>query len=426
MQLTSYWIDTAPAFSGGADAIAGGYDVAIIGGGFTGLSAARTLAKAGKRVAVLEARGIGNGASGRNGGHLNNGMAHGYGAAMKRFGAERARAFYHLYDAGIDFIEALSEEEGIDCNFRRAGKLKFASKPGHVAGLRASYDLIRQEVDPDTRFLTKDELTDELCTDAAHGAMLYEKSAMMHMGRYVVGLAEAVKRHGADIFEQTEVTHKTHQNGYWHLQTPKGELRATEVIVATGGYSGQYGAAFPEFTRRIVPVGSFILATRPLSADEVAATVPGNRTYVNSLNIGSYFRLAPDNRLIFGGRAKFSSKSDPDSDLASAKILRATLERMFPVLTGIKADYCFGGLVDMTQDRLPRAGQMGGMWYAMGYSGHGAQLSSLLGARLAQCILGKADNPLDFMDWPKIPGHRGKPWFLPATGLYFQLKDLLG
>ena len=426
MKLASYWTDTAPAFESGASEFAPRYDVVVVGAGFTGLSAARTLAKAGKRVAVLEAGNIGNGASGRNGGHLNNGMAHGFGAAAKRFGLERARSVYHLYDAAIDAIEALVEEESIDCDFRRSGKLKFASKPGHVAALRDNFNLIHREVDLDTTFLDRKDLGAELRTDAAHAGVLYGKSAMMHMGRYLVGLAQAAARHGADIFEHTPVQSKIHDNGLWRIGTTPGTVEASDIIVATGAYSAKLPGAFPEFTRRIVPVGSFILATRPLSVEEIASTVPGKRTYVNSLNIGSYFRLSSDDRLIFGGRARFSAASDPQSDQASAHILRRTMEAMFPKLRGIEASHCFGGLVDMTQDRLPRAGQIDGMWYAMGYSGHGAQLSNLLGQRLAQCILGTSKNPLDFMDWRPIPGYRGKPWFLPATGLYFRLKDVLG
>lgn len=344
---------------------------------------------------------------------------------MKRFGAERARALYHTYDAAIDFIEAVTEAEGIDCAFRRSGKLKFASKPGHVAALRKSFEVMHKEADSETAFLTKDDLGDELHTNGAHGAMLYRKSAMMHMGRYLVGLAEAVKRHGADIFENIPAKDRRHVDGQWQLDTPAGTVQAKELVVATGGYSGQFGGAFTAFTRRIVPVGSFILATRPLSEAEIAATVPRDRTYVNTLNVGSYFRLSPDRRLIFGGRARFSATSDPDSDQLSGRILRRTAETMFPVLRGIQAGYCFGGLVDMTVDRLPRAGCLDGAWYAMGYAGHGAQLSNLIGARIGQCILGAAHHPLGFLAWPTIAGHRGNPWFLPATGLYFKIKDLV-
>ena len=178
------------------------------------------------------------------------------------------------------------------------------------------------------------------------------------------------------------------------------------------------------FRKRIISVGSFIVATRPLSEAEVAATLPGNRTYVTSMNIGNYFRLSPDNRLIFGGRARFSATSDQRSDAKSGAILKASLARIFPHLAEVGIDYCWGGLVGMTKDRYPRAGEQDGYLYGMGYSGHGAQMSTLLGQSLADLAMGtKGTNPLDGLDWPAVPLHTGKPWFLPLVGMWFGLKD---
>lgn len=423
MKLLSYWQDTAPAFTGAAAGpCEGHFDVAVIGAGFTGLAAARQLARAGARVVVLEAERVGFGASGRNGGHLNNGLAHSYLAARAEFGRERATALYRMFDQSIDVIEALVAEEGIDCSFRRAGKLKLASKPQHVAGIARNFEAIHAEVDPDTAFLSAEELRREVGSPF-HGAMLSRKSAMMHMGRYVAGLAQAAVRHGAVIFEQAPVTAQERSGEVHRLRTARGSVTAKEVLLATGAYTT---ANFGYFRRRIIPVGSFLIATRPLSAEEVQATLPGNRTCVNSMNIGNYFRLAPDNRLIFGGRARFSATSDQRSDTRSGEILRASLARIFPHLATIEIDYCWGGLVDMTQDRYPRAGRADGLWYAMGYSGHGAQLSTLLGMTMADAILGRpGHSPLMDLAWPAVPGHFGKPWFLPLVGLYYQLLDRL-
>ncbi|MEM7731655.1 MAG: FAD-binding oxidoreductase [Pseudomonadota bacterium] len=427
MQMTSYWQATAPRFDRAKTEVEGQYDVAIVGGGFTGLSAARHLAKSGCKVAVLEAREVGHGASCRNGGHLNNGMAHGYGDAMARFGADGARRLYQAYDASIDQIEQVIEDEQIDCNFRRSGKLKIASKPGHVAGLKASCDLIRKEADSDVVYLDQADLAGEIQSTAAYAGMLYPKSAMMHMGRYMHGLAMGVTRHGGDVHETAPVTAMHRDGGSWQLTTPLGALSARHVIVATGAYSGQFASkTFRHFTRRIIPVGSFIIVTRPLTDADIAASVPGNRTYVTSLNVGHYFRLSPDNRLIFGGRARFSSTINPAGDAASARILRDGLAQTFPALAGAKIDYCFGGLVDMTRDRLPRAGQVDGMYYAMGYSGHGAQMSNQMGVVLADMILGKGTNPLADMSWPAIPMYTGRPWFLPVVGAYYRFKDMIG
>lgn len=156
--------------------------------------------------------------------------------------------------------------------------------------------------------------------------MLSKKSAMMHMGRYVAGLAQAASRHGAVIFENAAVTKQT-QNGKTHtLETARGKVTADNVLVATGAYTP---SGFGYFRRRIIAVGSFIIATRPLTDAEIKASVPGNRTYVNTMNIGNYFRLAPDNRLIFGGRARFSTTSDQRSDAKSGAILMDSLHRIF-------------------------------------------------------------------------------------------------
>jgi glycine/D-amino acid oxidase-like deaminating enzyme len=428
MKYVSYWHDTATPFGAAQKGpVEGRYDVAVIGAGFTGLSAARKLAREGLRVAVLEARHVGAGGSGRNGGHLNNGVAHGYAEAKAHLGASRAHALYKAYDRSIDMIEDVIAEERIACDFRRSGKLKLASKPSHVAGLRANYELVHREVDSDTRWLERSDLAGEVGSEAFHGAMLYEKSAMMHMGRYVTGLATAVDRYGALIWEEAPVTDRDKRAGGWELATPKGRLQADRVIAATGAYSAEVpGAPLRYFRRRIVSVGSYIVATRPLSPEEVIATLPGNRTCVTSLNIGNYFRLSPDNRLIFGGRARFSSVSDQRSDAKSGEILRASLAHTFPHLAGVEIDYCWGGLVGMTKDRFPRAGEADGMIYGMGYSGHGAQMSTLVGQVLADMAMGRTDtNPLAGMDWPAIPAHSGRPWFLPLVGLWFGLKDRL-
>jgi glycine/D-amino acid oxidase-like deaminating enzyme len=421
MKLISYWHDTAPVFTGGAPGpVEGHYDAVIIGGGFTGLAAAHRLAKTGAKVAVLEAERVGWGASGRNGGHLNNGLAHSYLSAKAELGKERAIALYRALDDSVDTIETLVAEEGIDCNFRRAGKLKLASKPQHFESIARNFEALHAEVDPDTALLSADDLRSEIGSPF-HGAMLSKKSAMMHMGRYVAGLATAAARHGAVIYENAAVTDRKEVGNKHEITTSRGRISADNVLVATGAYTTPN---FGYFRRRIISVGSFIIATRPLSDTEIAATMPGNRTCVTSMNIGNYFRLSPDNRLIFGGRARFSATSDQRSDAKSGRILQASLATIFPQLAKVEIDYCWGGLVDMTKDRFPRAGYHDGVWYAMGYSGHGAQLSTQLGMIMADAMLGREDrNPMKGFEWPAILGYSGKPWFLPMVGLYYKALD---
>ncbi|WP_411840396.1 NAD(P)/FAD-dependent oxidoreductase [Paracoccus sp. ME4] len=422
MRQVPYWQDSATPFAGAATGpVAGDYDVAVIGAGFTGLGAARRLAMEGKSVVVLEALRVGAGASGRNGGHLNNGIAHSYPAAMERFGAEKARALYRAFDDGIATIERIIAEEGIDCGFRRSGKLKLASKASHVAGLRRNFEAVHREADPDTEWLDRATLEAEVVSDAFHGGMLQRRSAMMHMGRFVAGLADAAARRSAVIHEEALVTARTRSGAGWRLETPRGAVTAGQVVLATGAYTGD---AFPWFRRRIVPVGSFIIATAPLSEAQIAASVPGDRTFVNSMNIGNYFRLTPDRRLIWGGRARFSARSDQRSDARSGAVLKAALAEVFPQLADVGIDYCWGGLVDMTADRFPRAGQADGVWFSMGYSGHGAQIATHMGEIIADRIMGRARvNPWEDLPWAAVPMHSGKPWFLPLVGMYYKMKD---
>jgi glycine/D-amino acid oxidase-like deaminating enzyme len=422
MQFKPYWHDTTPPFTmTSPDRVGGHYDVAVIGAGFTGLSAALHLSKAGVRVVVLEGGTVGSGASGRNGGHLNNGIAHSYLSAKAHLGPDRAKALYRAFDDSIDSIERIVKEERIDCAFRRCGKLKLASKPAHMDALARNFEALHEEVDPDTALLRREDLATEVGSDAFHGAMLSRKSAMMHMGRYVTGLATAAARHGATIYENALVTQRRQTGDRTEIETSRGTVTANTVVLATGAYTTKN---FPYFRRRIIPVGSFIIATRPLSESEIAATMPGNRTYVTSMNIGNYFRLAPDRRMIFGGRARFSATSDQRSDAKSGEILRTSLVKLFPHLARVEIDYCWGGLVDMTQDRFPRAGFADGVWFAMGYSGHGAQMSTQMGILLADAIMGKSDrNPVNGLEWPTIAGYSGKPWFLPMVGLYYKMLD---
>lgn len=425
MKFASYWHDTSIPFTGGiVDPVSGDFEVAVIGAGFTGLNAARTLAQSGVKVALLEAEHVGYGASGRNGGHLNSGHFASFGAARQHLGEDRARRLWRAYDDSIDMIERIIEEEKIACDFRRGGKLKLASKLSHVGKLQAMSEEIRREVDPSAEWLTREDLRKEVVSDAFHGGILYPKSAMMHMGRYANGMAQAARRHGAAIWERNPVTAREHVPNGWRLITPTGSLTARQVILATDAYTP---SAFNYFRRRLMPIASFIIATRPLTPREVAATVPGHRNFTNSLNISNYFRLTPDNRMLFGGRARFSAVSNQKTDVSSGQLLRQQMVGMFPQLADVAIDYCWGGLVGCTQDRYPRAGNAEGVIYSMGYSGHGAQLSTFMGGALANMAMGRKDaNPLDGFAWPAVPMHTGNPWFLPVVGAYYRMKDLVG
>lgn len=421
MRSESYWLDTAPAFAGAqTGALEGQVDVAIVGGGFTGLSAARALAMKGASVVVLEADRVIGEASGRNGGQCNTGVAQDYSALTASLGADQARAYYLAYESAVKSVVAVVEQEQIACDMTRNGKLKLAAKPMHFDGMARTCELIRREVDADVELLSAQEARAEVDSAEFHGGLLQRNGVQMHVGRFGVGLADAAVRHGAQVFQNAAVkSWKAKDSGYL-LNTAKGSIQAKQILLATGAC--QHGGP-GWYRRRIVPVGSFVIVTEVLPQTLIDQLLPQHRAYVTSRMIGNYFRLTPDNRLLFGGRARFAM-SNATSDAKSGKVLRAAMVQMFPQLASAKVDYCWGGLVDMTSDRLPRAGEHEGVFYSMGYSGHGVQMSVHMGQVMADVMDGNPQaNPWRELDWPAVPGHFGTPWFLPLVGAWYRFQD---
>jgi glycine/D-amino acid oxidase-like deaminating enzyme len=422
MKFTSYWLDTAPKGSPerSKTTVEGRTDVAVIGGGLTGVVAALHLARRGAKVHLFEQHTVGFGASGRNGGMATTGMSIGIRHAVDKLGFDTAARLYGAYTEAIDLVEKLVTEEHIDCDFARTGKLNLATKPAHYQGFEKTAELLNSRLGGDSQLVPKAELRREIGTDVFHGGMVESKSAGLHVGKYIRGLGEAAERAGVTIHEEAPVRKLTRIGSGHVLQTPRGRMNADQVLLATGAYTRR---PFYWHQVRIAPVGSFIIATEPLDESVCDDLLPTRRMASDSKNLLNYFRITPDNRLLFGGRARFAG-SNQQSDLKSGKILRDAMVHTFPQLANAGIDYRWGGQVDMTLDRMVKAGQHDGVYYSMGYAGHGVQMATFMGRQMAEYMSGVPEaNIWSDFEFRRIPGHFGPPWFLPVAGAYYKLKD---
>lgn len=424
MKFTPYWLDTSPQGPDRSRTEVGGRaDVAIVGAGLTGLSAALHLARKGAQVEVFEQETVAWGASGRNGGMATTGLSIGFRDAIARYGFPSASAYFLSYNDAIDTLEKIVGEEGIDCDFARTGKLTLAAKPGHLDGLRKTHDVLAERLGYETQIVSKSQIRSEIGSDFYHGAMVDPKGAGLHVGKFTRGLAEAAAALGVTIHEKAPVQDLRRLEGTRHeLVTPRGSVRAEQVLVATSGYTRR---PFRWQQVRIAPVGSFIIVTEPLGKEVCDQLMPTRRMASDTKNLLYYFRITPDHRLLFGGRARFAM-SNPQSDEKSGRILHQAMSSVFPQLAKARVDYCWGGLVDMSMDRMVHAGERNGLFYSMGYSGHGVQMATHMGKQMAEVLNGAADaNPWRDLTFKRIPGHFGPPWFLPFAGSYYRFQDLI-
>jgi glycine/D-amino acid oxidase-like deaminating enzyme len=415
MKLTPYWLDTAePSGDYRRTPVPDRADIAIIGAGFTGVSAALEAAKQGASVVILDGQTVGWGASGRNGGMATTGLAIGLGAAIRRYGSGRAIEMFREYNRAIDTIEDLVKEHSIDCDFDRAGKLTLAMSHKQFDGMRKTQQVLAEQAGYQVSLVPKSEIHEEIGTDFYAGALVDPLGAGVHVGKFVHGLAGAAARAGATICENAQVTDlESRSDGTHTVHTTRGPVTADRVLVATSGYTGPLT---PWLQRRTIPVGSFIVVTEPLPVDVAQQILPRRRQAADTKMLTYYFRLTPDNRLLFGGRARFALSS-PDSDLKSARILEKAVAQVFPYLAGVGIDYTWGGLVDLSMDQMVHAGERNGIHYSLGYSGHGVQMATYMGKQMARQMLGlDARNVWEDLPYRAVPGHFGPPWFLPFIG----------
>jgi glycine/D-amino acid oxidase-like deaminating enzyme len=412
------WWEDAELPDGSDDDLPSEADVVVVGGGYTGVTAARELARRGRAVLVLEKEQLGYGASTRNAGFVHPGLK----ASLAKLEAKGApgRALLAAGREAFALLERLIAEERIDCDFRRDGRLVLAHSEHALEHLRELQQTYREGLHEHARIVPRAELAGVTGATGFHGGLEIELGATLQPAKYYAGLARAATTAGARLYARAPaVSLDRLPGGSFRVGTPRGSVEARDVLVATNGYTG---SLFPELRRRLIPIGSYIVATERLDEERAALiSAPGSpgRALLDTRNFLHYWRLSPDSRLVFGGRASFR----PSTDARAAGVLEQAMLAVYPQLRGARIEYSWSGNVAFTFDRLPHFGRVNGITFALGYCGSGVALSTYFGTLAGAWIAG--DEPPAFVGlrFPTVPLYRGTPWFLPAVGLWYQLLD---
>jgi glycine/D-amino acid oxidase-like deaminating enzyme len=394
-------------------------DAVVVGGGYTGVAAARKLARQGARTVLLEAHELGWGASSRNGGIVHAGYKWGLPTLIRKHGRELATALFRETTEGIEFLAGLVRENEIDAELRRPGHLEVAWGPKHAGGFDEEV-LALAEVGVTAHVVPREQLREELGTPLYHGGLAVDGGGVVHPGKWFAGLVRLAERAGAELHEGVRVRAIRRQpDGRFVVETERGALLARDVLVATNGYTD--GAA-PAARRRIVPVGSYIIATEPLSEDLANSITPTGRAVFDTKNFLNYWHVSADRRLIFGGRVSFI----PTTVSRTARLLYRRLHEIHPQVGDVRVEYAWGGKVALTFDRMPHVARLGGVAFAGAYVGSGVALSAYLGTRVAEWMGGGAAPALARLRFPIVPApYEGRPWFLPVVGEWYRLRDRL-
>lgn len=417
-----YWLEEAPWRPVPDTALPKAADALIVGSGYTGLSAALTLARAGRNVLVLEASELGYGCSSRNGGMVGGLLKVAPDELARRYGKDRAVALLRESLNALEYTAHLVRSENIACHFARTGKFLGAWRPGHYEKLARALDFLRRELGYDADMVPKAEQRREIGSDLFYGGRVENRQAALHPALYQRGLLERAISAGATVIGRTPVLGVVREKQGFAVQTPKGRIAAREVIVATNGYTT---GALRFARRRLIPVGSYMIATEPLGPGLMDRLIPKRRMIVDTRKMVGYYRPSPDGtRMLFGTRISYREMSPR----AAAPGIHALMARIFPELAGTKITHAWRGFVAMTFDRLPHLGRHKGIHYAAGYNGSGVAPSTYLGHKIALKVLGSPEGrtAFDELEFPARPYYFGWPWFLPVASLGYLYRDRFG
>ncbi|MDT3280709.1 NAD(P)/FAD-dependent oxidoreductase [Shewanella scandinavica] len=420
----SYYVDTAkeiyahPQFEGNISA-----DVCIAGGGFSGINTAIELAQRGMSVVLLEAKRIGWGASGRNGGELIRGIGHDPSQFHSEIGTEGVQAIQQMGFEAVEIVRNRIQEHSIDCDLQM-GYCDLAVKPRHMDELEEEFSALKaMGYQQEIKLLTKPQLGQVIDSDFYQGALVDMGSGHLHPLNLALGEARVARNLGVQLFEYS-AAEKIIQGTKPKVMTAKGEVTCQYLVLAGNAYIGHKLNSF--VGGKVLPAGSYLLATEPLTEAQCASIIPQNMAFADMRIALDYFHLSADRRLLFGGLCTYSGKDPRDIEAA----LRPNLEKVFPQLKGVRIDYEWGGMIGIGANRMPQIGRLpdaNNIFYAQAYAGHGVNATHMAAKLLAEAICQQAGYfdvfaKIKHMTFPGGPTFRSP--MLAAGMLYHRFKDL--
>ena len=419
LKLTPYWWDHMPQPELPRITPPQKADVVIVGSGYTGLSAALQTARGGRDTVVLDADNAGFGCSTRNGGQISTSIKPGYTELARRYGRDRASGIIKEGHDSLRWVKEFVASEGIECDFRIAGRFHAAHSPSRYEALAQQLASQPKELAVESQMVVRAEQRNELGTDAYFGGVVYPHHASVDPGLFHSGLLQRAIAAGARVIPHCPVTAIRREGARFVLSCAGRQVTARNVVVATNGYTK---GVTPWLRRRVIPIGSYIIATEPIPADLMARLMPKNRIVSDTRKVVYYYRASPDGqRILFGGRVSFD-ETDPKK---SGPLLHAELTRIFPELANVRISHSWVGFIAYTFDEMMHIGVHDGIHYAMGYCGSGVGMAGYLGMRLGQLVLGlpEGKTALDGLPFPTRPFYFGNPWFLAPSVMYYRWAD---
>lgn len=392
----------------------GRFDVVVVGGGFTGLSAALACAEKGLNVALLEARSVGFGASGRNGGQLIPGLRWSMREIDEEFGRERAKAIFDLAYGAVGSVNGRIAKYGIQCDLK-PGHLEAAYKPAHFDAMQRDVDFLAKQFGWNSEIVQPQDMGRHISGGGYHGGIYDPQGGHFHPLNYAIGLATAAQKAGVSIFENSPALAIDGNK----VRTPSGNVSASHVVLAADSWMGDLDTGLGRYT---IPIMNYNVATAPLP--NAAELFPSDAAVADSRFVLNYFRLSADKRLLFGGGEKYLQR--PPADIAA--FVRKHIVEVFPSLAQTPIDYAWGGAVGVTMNRLPQIGRKGNVFFAHGFSGHGALVTTLAGELLAEAVTGTMERFDVFANLPQRPFPGGRMFARPLATLgllWYALKDRL-